>query len=280
MTTTNREGKMIYYTTIDMNKNDAPWITMVHGQTQNHKYFSSQVAEFQNRFRILLVDIRGHGQSTSLTGPFGIEEYSDDVHEVFNELGINETHYWGTHTGSAVGLVLALRYPERISSLILEGAFLPGISMPRTAALLERAKMLSKKEGVEIAVEDWFNNSDFFSYINANAIRCRAEEHRAMVSEFNGSPWLCSLIPQEVNPVVDKLHLIHQPVFVYNGEFDLEEFKMAALKLESDLSTVKRTHITEAGGFPGWESPKQVNSLVHSFLEHYFGHAHKVINGS
>lgn len=258
---------MIYYTTIDMNKNDDLWITMVHGQTQNHKYFYSQVVEFKNRFRILLLDIRGHGQSDSLPGPYGIEEYSDDVYDVFNELEINETHYWGTHTGSAIGLVLALRYPERISSLILEGAFLPGFSMPRTAALIERARMLAKKESVEVAVEDWFECSDFFSYINANAIGCRAEEHREMVSEFEGNPWLCNLTPREVNLVVDKLHLIHQPVFVYNGEYDLEEFKMAALKLESDLSSVKRVSVAEAGGFPGWESPKQVNSFVHEFLD-------------
>ena len=41
---------MIYYKTIDTNRNDAPWLTMVHGQTQNHTYFSSQVAEFQIDF--------------------------------------------------------------------------------------------------------------------------------------------------------------------------------------------------------------------------------------
>ena len=213
-----------------------------------------------------MLDLRGHGQSASLTGPYGIEEYSDDVYDVFKELRIDETHYWGTHTGSAIGLVLALRYPERVSSLILEGTFLPGFSMPRTAVLIEKAKMLAKKECVETAVEDWFENSDFFSYINANATGCRAEEHRAMVSEFKGGPWLCNLTPRKVDHVVDKLHLIHQPVCVYNGEYDLEEFKMAALKLESGLANVKRTHITNAGGFPGWENPKQVNSLVHSFL--------------
>jgi pimeloyl-ACP methyl ester carboxylesterase len=97
---------------------------MVHGFTQNCNYFSAQIPGFQKDFRILLTDLRGHGKSTSAAGPYGIEEYADDILMIIDEIGIEKAHYWGTHTGAAIGLVLALQQPERFSSLILEGTFL------------------------------------------------------------------------------------------------------------------------------------------------------------
>jgi len=52
----------------------------------------------------------------------------------------------------------------------------------------------------------------------------------------------------------------------YNGTYDLEDFKKAASHLRSGLSDVECKEIAEAGGFPAWENPKAVNSLVRDFL--------------
>ena len=67
---------------------------------------------------MFLADLRGHGYSAEIEGPYVIEEYADDIIFALDEAGIARTHFWGTHTGAAIGLVLALRYPERISSLV------------------------------------------------------------------------------------------------------------------------------------------------------------------
>ncbi len=45
---------------------DAPWITMVHGVSQNRRVFSAQVAAFGEDYRLLLIDLPGHGLSAEI----------------------------------------------------------------------------------------------------------------------------------------------------------------------------------------------------------------------
>jgi 3-oxoadipate enol-lactonase len=239
---------------------------MVHGFTHNYHYFSEQVSAFQKCFRIFLIDLRGHGKSAGVPGPYGIEEYADDIAAALNDIGIEKAHYWGTHTGAAIGLVLALRYPERFASLILEGTFLPGYPMPKVGELITRARSLAQSKGIDMALEDWFHHADWFAYIRDHPQVCRAEKHRAMLFEFGGMPWLSDLAPRQVTPVTEYLAHIHQPTLVYNGKNDLDDFKRAALQLEAGLPNVQREEISEAGGFPGWENPQAVNLLVGDFL--------------
>jgi pimeloyl-ACP methyl ester carboxylesterase len=255
-----------YYEAIDINRQDDPWLIMVHGFTHTCHYFSKQVSAFQKNFRIFLTDLRGHGKSASIPGPYGIEEYADDVFAAINEVGIEKAHYWGTHTGAAIGLVLALRHPERFASLILEGTFLPGFPMPKVGELIEQARSIAQSRGIEAALEDWFNQADWFAYIRDHPQICRAKEQRAMISEFRGNPWLSDLTPRQVTPVSEHLAQIHQPTLVYNGKYDLDDFKRAALHLEESLPNVQCEEIPEAGGFPGWENPQVVNLLVRNFL--------------
>jgi pimeloyl-ACP methyl ester carboxylesterase len=260
---------MIYYETYGGKNSKTPWLTLVHGFTHNHNYFSTHIPRFQHRFRILALDLRGHGQSSSYLGPFGIEEYSQDISDILQQIGIEKTHYWGTHTGSAIGLRLALLHPDRFASLVLEGTFLPGYSMPRVQELLDRAKMVAKTEGVEEAKKDWLNNADWFDYIRNNPAECRAEDHNKMVFQFKGEPLLCMMQPKDVTYIADELSSINQPVLVYNGEHDMPDFLRAAAKLQSELPNVKCLKIPNAGGFPAWENPQKVQEYVKEFFEDF-----------
>lgn len=252
--------------TIDLNHRNDPWIIMVHGFSHNHEYFDAQIAEFQKDYRIFLTDLRGHGESTQVDGPYGIEEYADDLQSEITKAGIQKAHYWGTHTGSAIGLVLALRQPDLFSSLILEGTFLPGFPMLRVSELLDRARNFVRTESLQAALLDWWEHADWFDYVNEHPEECRRDDFRALTFEFSGLPWLSELTPKPVTPVADNLRLIRQPVLFYNGENDLADFKKAAHQLEVGLPNRRGAVITHAGGFPGWENPGEVNRLVRQFL--------------
>ena len=257
----------IYYKTVTAKGRQTSWLTMIHGFSQTHNYFSKQISKFQEDFHLFLADLRGHGQSVKAKGPYGIEEYADDIIAALDDAGIKKTHYWGTHTGAAIGLILALRHPDRFNSLVLEGTFLPGFEMPRVVELLNNARMLAKSDGVQAALENWIDYADWFSYIRNHPQECRFNEHKKIVYKFQGSPWLCNLEPKEVKPVADHLDEIHIPALVYNGKNDLDDFKKAALLMDARLPNVQHEEIADSGGFPGWENPKVVNNLVHSFLE-------------
>ncbi len=246
---------------------DRPWLTLVHGFSQNRRYFEPALPDLEGKFRLLLVDLRGHGASAGLPGPFGIEEYADDLEQVFAAAGVERTHYWATHTGTAVGLVLTLREPERFAKLVLEGAVLPGFPMPRTAELQARAAGVARSKGVAAAREDWFEHADWFAEMNEHPVETNAAGQRELVNEFAGTPWLSDLVPRSVTDVCSRLDSIGQRTLLYNGEHDLEEFKQGAAALEAGLSNAERLEIPGAGGFPLWERPERVLTAVTAFLE-------------
>ena len=248
-----------------------PWLTMVHGASQHSGLFSAQVDAFQAGYRLLRVDLPGHGRSDGFPGPYGPAEYARAVLAAIDAAGIARTHFWGTHTGAGVALLLAAQHPQRLASLILDGAVLPGVDLPYVTARFTQARQTAAVRGVAAAREEWFRDSAWFDVIRARPAECRAKEHEALIAEFSGRPWLEAATPEPVASIRDSLARITQPVLLVNGEHDLEDFLQVARELESSLPNVERVVVPGAGGFPLWEFPVAVNALVRHFLARQAG---------
>ncbi len=240
---------------------------MVHAATHDQRYFASQARAFEKDYRLLLIDLPGHGKSAALPGPFGFEEYAGSVLAAMDAAGVDTTHYVGSHTGAAAGLILASRFQQRFLSLVLEGPPIPGVDLPSVAEALGRARVTAHERGIEAARAEWFECSGWFDIIRKNPQRCRADEHWAMVSEFSGQPWLDATPAKSVAPLVEQLSSIPCPVLIINGEHDVEDFLHAADELERRLPRVRRVRIPGAGGFPMWEDPEQVNTHIRRHLQ-------------
>ena len=50
----------------------APWIVMVHGVSQDRRVFSAQVRDFSEAYRLMLIDLPGHGRSGALLAPMDL----------------------------------------------------------------------------------------------------------------------------------------------------------------------------------------------------------------
>lgn len=243
-----------------------PWITMVHGASQHSGLFGAQVEAFKTDYRLLLVDLPGHGRSSACPGPYGIAEYARSVLAAMRAAGIGRTHFWGTHTGAGIGLLLAAQHSQLIASLVLDGAILPGVDLPYVTAMLARARKTAREQGVQAARDEWFRDSRWFDVIRARPAECRAKEHWELIAGFPGRPWLDSSAAEPVASIRTALERIAQPVLLVNGEHDVEDFIRVADELESVLADVRRVTVPGAGGFPLWEFPAQVNALVRQFL--------------
>ena len=245
---------------------DAPWLTLVHGATQNCGLFLPQVMAFQEHYRLLLVDLPGHGEAANADGPFGPIEYAESVAMAMDSAAVVSTHYWGTHTGSAVALVLAHRMPERLTSLVLEGAVIPGRPLASVSECYGRARETLRERGLHAARQEWFARSAWFDVMRKNPIECRAAEHRALIERFNGAPWRDSRSPQAAVISSDELARIDVPTLLVNGEHEVADFLPAADELQACMPNASRIVVPNAGGFPLWEFPQQVNAQVQAFL--------------
>ena len=119
---------MISYT-IYKNETSTEWVTFVHGAGGSSSIWFKQIRDFQKHFNVLLLDLRGHGNSneqikTAFKQKYTFKSIANDVIEVIDHLQINSSHFVGISLGSIVIRQLAEMYPTRVQSMILGGAIL------------------------------------------------------------------------------------------------------------------------------------------------------------
>jgi len=244
-----------------------PWMVMVHGMSQDHRVFSCQVDAFRPHYRILLIDLPGHGLASTCSGPFGPIEFADHVNRELHRYGVEDAIFWGTHTGASAGLLLAAIYANRIQRLILEGPIVPGGYPPVVLEAIEKARQKARQEDVAAAITDWWQTSCWFEYMRAHPESCRAAEHLAIIKEFGGRPWLDDQPPKPIEDIEVLLTGVRIPSLIYNGTTDHEEFRRSSDYIISLLNDAQRATVPSSGGFPAWENPKAVNNLVANFLD-------------
>lgn len=97
-------------------------LVLLHGNGEDHTYFQHQIGPFSQHFRVIAVDTRGHGQSPRGEAPFSLEQFAEDLKEFLDGQGIGRCHLLGFSDGANIALLFALKYPEYVEKLILNGA--------------------------------------------------------------------------------------------------------------------------------------------------------------
>ena len=100
-------------------KEGAPWLTFSHSLACSLRMWDPQVAAFQDRFRILLYDTRGHGGSEAPKGAYTLDMLGEDLRQLLAELKIKRTHYVGLSMGGMIGQVVALTDPGVFDRVVL-----------------------------------------------------------------------------------------------------------------------------------------------------------------
>ncbi len=100
--------------------NKEPFI-LLHGNGQDGSYFKNQIDYFSDRYRVIALDTRGHGKSPRGTKPFTIEQFSYDLYDFMEEHKITKAAILGFSDGANIAMKFAMKYPDRVKALILNG---------------------------------------------------------------------------------------------------------------------------------------------------------------
>ncbi len=105
----------------------SPTVIAAHGITANHTSFDLVARDLAAEMTVVAPDLRGRGRSNEITGPFGITAHAADVVALLDHLGVAETTIVGHSMGAWVATTTAVRYPDRVRSLVLVDG---GIALP------------------------------------------------------------------------------------------------------------------------------------------------------
>lgn len=94
-------------------------IVFLHGFLENKKMWKDYVDFFSEKYRVITIDLLGHGESDSLGYVHTMEDNANAVQEVLNHLKIEKTTVVGHSMGGYVGLAFAELFPKNIQKLVL-----------------------------------------------------------------------------------------------------------------------------------------------------------------
>lgn len=114
--------------------NKEPFI-LLHGNGENGSYFENQIDYFSDRYRMIALDTRGHGKSPRGTEPFTIEQFSCDLYEFMVSLEISNAVILGFSDGANIAMKFAIKYPNKVKALILNGGNLNPKGVKRTTQI-------------------------------------------------------------------------------------------------------------------------------------------------
>lgn len=113
-------------------------LLLLHGNGEDGTYFSHQMDYFSKSYRVIALDTRGHGQSPRGTAAFSIGQFAEDLFDWMNAQEIEKAIVLGFSDGANIATRFALRHPDRVSRLILNGGNLnakgvkPSVQLPIT----------------------------------------------------------------------------------------------------------------------------------------------------
>lgn len=139
-------------------KEGAPWITLSHALCNNLSLWDEQIGVLENRFRVLRYDQRGHGASPPVKGPYTFPMLIKDVVAMWDELGIEKSHWCGLSIGGMIGYGLAQDHGKRMLSLIACDA--RPDAPPDYQAYFQHRIDAARQEGMEalvaLSIDRWF----------------------------------------------------------------------------------------------------------------------------
>lgn len=209
-------------------------LILLHGNGEDSSYFERQTADLGARFHVFAVDTRGHGRSPRGEAPFTLEQFALDLRDFMDVHSIGRAHLLGFSDGANIALIFALRFPDRVAKLVLNGGNLfPG--------------------GVKRSVQRPIEAAYWLTGIGARfSPKARAKRE------------LLGLMVTQPNLTPDRLAALNVPVLVIAGTDDmiLEEHT----RLIHDSIPNSRLCFIMGGHFIARENPHPFNRAVLEFL--------------
>ena len=105
------------------------WVTFVHGAGGSSSIWFKQIRAFTKEYHVLVLDLRGHGNSKpvlkdSFNEKYTFDSITHDIVEVLEHLEIKKSHFVGISLGTILIRNLAEKRPDLVESMIMGGAIL------------------------------------------------------------------------------------------------------------------------------------------------------------
>ncbi len=237
-------------------------LVFIHGIFVSRTAWLPQIKYFARKYRVITLDLRGHGESPASDTPYSMELFANDVAALLDALDLKRVICCGHSFGGMVAQELALTHPNRVSQLILAESSYGVSTTPWEAAAVAAGNMvtslISPTDQIKlIAALFGALNPEVAPYIQAQGEQQLKDPvnfqkiYRAS-QEFN-SRW--------------RLHQINCPTLILLGQYPQAPWiHFHSYEMFWWIKQAQLKYILGAGHVLHWDNPVAFNQTVTQFL--------------
>ena len=98
-------------------------LVFIHGLSDNLLYWEVLTTDLKNDYEVIRFDLRGHGESELGSDEITIDTYIEDLNNLLDDLNVSGVGLIGFSLGGAIALDFALKYPDKVDSLVIMSGF-------------------------------------------------------------------------------------------------------------------------------------------------------------
>jgi 3-oxoadipate enol-lactonase len=241
-------------------------LVLVHGLAYDRAGWGRLPDLLAERFRVVLVDNRGVGESDAPPGPYTVAELAADVVAVLDDAGIERTNLFGVSLGGYIAQEVALTWPERVEKLVLCSTAPGGpsaVPMPQaTQDVFAKYPTMEREAGLRMFVENSLGErgvrelpelaEEIFRYRLGHAPTVEA--------------WAAQATAGATFVDDDRVGAIAAPTLVLAGGADVVVDPRNAPLLGELIPGARVEVVPDRGHLMIWEDSERVAELVQEFL--------------
>ncbi|MCP4521616.1 MAG: alpha/beta hydrolase [Cytophagales bacterium] len=255
---------MLNYVTYK-HKNSTKWVTFIHGAGGSKSIWFPQIRAFKQEFNVLLIDLRGHGNSKKVENEdikYTFDVVTNDIVEVLDHLKIEKSHFVGISLGTILIRCLVEQRPDLVESMIMGGAILK---------LNIRSKILMNLGNFFKSVLPYMYLYKLFAFV----IMPKANHKKSRILFVNEAKKLCQKeflrwyqLTSTINPLLRFFNLneVSIPTLYIMGEQDYM-FLPFIKELVTKRSSAQLHIIKNCGHVVNVEQPTEFNDKALAFLK-------------
>jgi pimeloyl-ACP methyl ester carboxylesterase len=238
-------------------------ILFVHGFPLNRAIWESQVESLSSSFRIITVDLRGHGESDAPLWRYSMEMFADDLAALMDHLAIKQAVMTGLSMGGYVLFAFYRKYRERVRGLILADTRASS-DTPKVREGRFQMAQTAHREGIGPVADAMIPH-----LLSPQTIRNRpeqAEKVREIILQNSPAGIAGDLMAMAERP--DSTLLLSElkcPVMVMVGKEDVSTSPQEVGEMAGKIPGGRLEIIANAGHLSNFENPDEFNRVVKNF---------------
>jgi pimeloyl-ACP methyl ester carboxylesterase len=196
---------------------NGPTVVLIHGVGARLENWDQVCDRLAHRYQVLRYDLRGHGRSTRLPGPYSLPLFANDLRTLFEYIGIRKAHIAGHSLGAMIAQMFCLKHADCVDRLALLSA-VAGRSQEERERVVARIDLIRTGppgEHFRNSVSRWF--SDAFIAANPELITAYAARNAENDPDCYSAAYKV-LASEDLDR---ELEAISVPTLIATGELDL-----------------------------------------------------------